>query len=212
MVFLFKSNVVDPPATLYMGKDKYENAEMLDHADPEDIWFHVDDLSSAHVYLRVDRPDWKFDTLPPALLEDCCQLVKHNSIEGNKLSNVKIVYTNYTNLFKGNDYAPGQVTYKDPKLCRFTVVEKRNNEIVNRLKRTMVEEARDWKLYSEQRSKKLKMINKELYEEQRLKRAKEEREKQAIKEAQSYQSIFTEEKMSGNMKGMSSNDYEENFL
>jgi hypothetical protein len=38
--------------TIYMGKDKYENEELIRWGWPEDIWFHVDDLSSAHVYLR----------------------------------------------------------------------------------------------------------------------------------------------------------------
>jgi len=43
--------------------------------------FHVDDLSSAHVYLRL--PDGTgLDDIPKDTLEDCCQLVKHNSIQG----------------------------------------------------------------------------------------------------------------------------------
>lgn len=43
--------------------------------------FHVDDLSSAHVYLRL--PEGKtIDDIPEDTLEDCCQLVKQNSIQG----------------------------------------------------------------------------------------------------------------------------------
>lgn len=38
---------------VYMGKDKFENEELLKYGFPEDVWFHVDDLSSAHVYLRM---------------------------------------------------------------------------------------------------------------------------------------------------------------
>ncbi len=42
--------------------------------------FHVDDLSSAHVYLRL--PDGiDLDHIPETTLEDCCQLVKANSIQ-----------------------------------------------------------------------------------------------------------------------------------
>lgn len=45
------------------------------------MWFHVDKLSSAHVYLRMpDGMTW--DAIPEALLVDCAQLVKANSIEG----------------------------------------------------------------------------------------------------------------------------------
>lgn len=43
--------------------------------------FHVDDLSSAHVYLRLPEGA-SIDDIPPETLEDCCQLVKTNSIQG----------------------------------------------------------------------------------------------------------------------------------
>lgn len=43
--------------------------------------FHVDDMSSAHVYLRLPEGA-KLDDIPPEALEDCAQLVKHNSIQG----------------------------------------------------------------------------------------------------------------------------------
>jgi predicted ribosome quality control (RQC) complex YloA/Tae2 family protein len=36
---------------LFLGKDKYENEELIAHGWPEDIWFHVDGLSSAHVFV-----------------------------------------------------------------------------------------------------------------------------------------------------------------
>lgn len=43
--------------------------------------FHVDDLSSAHVYLRMP-PGKTINDIPEGVLEDCLQLVKQNSIEG----------------------------------------------------------------------------------------------------------------------------------
>lgn len=47
---------------------------------PEDVWFHVDKLSSAHVYLRL-QDGQTIKEIPQELIEDCCQLVKANSIE-----------------------------------------------------------------------------------------------------------------------------------
>ena len=44
--------------------------------------FHVDKLSSAHVYLRCPKGT-DFDSIPKDVLDDCCQLVKANSIQGN---------------------------------------------------------------------------------------------------------------------------------
>lgn len=58
--------------------------DLIRYAWPQDVWFHVDKLSSAHVYVRVpDGLTW--DTLPEPLLTDCAQLVKANSIEGASL-------------------------------------------------------------------------------------------------------------------------------
>jgi hypothetical protein len=42
MVFYFESNVVQPPAKLFMGNDKFENEELIRWGWPEDVWFHVD--------------------------------------------------------------------------------------------------------------------------------------------------------------------------
>ena len=61
---------------------------------PEDCWFHVDDLSSAHVYLRL-KPGQTMDDIPEDCLTDCCSLVKANSIQGCKKSEVYIVYTRW---------------------------------------------------------------------------------------------------------------------
>jgi len=56
MVYFFVC-AADPSIVIYMGKDKYENEELIEYAWPDtDIWFHVENLSSAHVYLRLNGP------------------------------------------------------------------------------------------------------------------------------------------------------------
>lgn len=82
MVFYFKSRCGE--YTLYMGKDKYENEDLIKYGLDTDVWFHVDDLSSAHVYLRM-KPSMKLDDINEALLLDCASLVKANSIVGCKV-------------------------------------------------------------------------------------------------------------------------------
>lgn len=49
MVLFFTSNALDTPVQLYMGKDKVENEDLIKYAFEQDVWFHVDKLSSAHV-------------------------------------------------------------------------------------------------------------------------------------------------------------------
>jgi hypothetical protein len=56
--------------------------ELIKYAWPQDVWFHVDKLSSAHVYLRLPDSISSWDNIPEALATDCAQLVKANSIEG----------------------------------------------------------------------------------------------------------------------------------
>ncbi|CCO37285.1 Coiled-coil domain-containing protein 25 [Rhizoctonia solani AG-1 IB] len=81
-----------------MGKDKEENEDLIRYGWPQDVWFHVDKLSSAHVYLRLPHTIESWEKIPQELLVDCAQLVKANSIEGNKKDNITIIYTPWDNL------------------------------------------------------------------------------------------------------------------
>jgi predicted ribosome quality control (RQC) complex YloA/Tae2 family protein len=75
--------------TIYMGADKYENEDLIRYGIPEDIWFHVDDMSSAHVYLRLNK-NQRLEDLSDSTILECAQLVKANSIEGCKLKEVTV--------------------------------------------------------------------------------------------------------------------------
>ncbi|KNC70728.1 hypothetical protein SARC_16742, partial [Sphaeroforma arctica JP610] len=94
---------------------KVENEELIRFGHPEDIWFHVDKLSSAHVYIRLAEGQKPAD-VPAALVEDCGQLVKANSIKGCKLAECDVVYTPWSNLLKTGDMAVGQVSFHNDKL------------------------------------------------------------------------------------------------
>lgn len=55
--------------------------ELIQHGWEEDVWFHVDNLSSAHIYLRMPEGE-SWEKISEPLLTDCAQLTKANSIEG----------------------------------------------------------------------------------------------------------------------------------
>nr|CAG4644373.1 EOG090X0FII [Lepidurus arcticus] len=97
-----------------MGEDKFENEELIKWGWPEDVWFHVDKLSSAHVYLRL-HPGQTIDDVPAAVLEDAAQLVKANSIQGNKMNNLEVVYTMWSNLKKTPSMEVGQISFHKDK-------------------------------------------------------------------------------------------------
>ena len=77
----------------YVGRDKHENEYLIQYGWPGDIWFHVDGLSSAHVYFRLKNPDEvssiPIDNLPPDSVYDMMQICKNNSIAGCKLASCK---------------------------------------------------------------------------------------------------------------------------
>uniref|UniRef100_A0A8D1HVS2 Coiled-coil domain-containing protein 25 n=1 Tax=Sus scrofa TaxID=9823 RepID=A0A8D1HVS2_PIG len=139
MVFYFTSSSVNSSAyTIYMGKDKYENEDLIKYGWPEDIWFHVDKLSSAHVYLRLHKGE-KIEDIPKEVLMDCAHLVKANSIQGCKMNNVNVVYTPWSNLKKTADMDVGQIGFHRQKDVKIVTVEKKVNEILNRLEKTKME-------------------------------------------------------------------------
>jgi len=192
MVLFFSSAAVDPSVTIYMGRDKHENEDLIKYAWPQDVWFHVDKLSSAHVYLRMPE-SMIWENIPEALLTDCAQLVKANSIEGNKKDNLTIIYTPADNLKKTGDMAVGQVSFHNDKRVKRVHVEKRENSLVNRLNKTKVErevnheQERVDRLKAEAAQKRAAAAERRKAE-QELARARE-----AEKAAHSYDSLFNAE-------------------
>ncbi|KAK2735966.1 hypothetical protein FQN57_001039 [Myotisia sp. PD_48] len=176
MVYYFTSNAVSPPGFIYVGKDKFENEELISHGWDND--FHVDNLSSAHVYLRLGDGE-KWDNIPKQLLEDCAQLTKANSIEGNKKDNVTIIYTPWSNLLKNASMATGQVSFHNPKLTRKIFVPIRQNAIVNRLNKTRVEKSPD---LNDEKEKYLAGRRKERQSARTLEQKEQERERKRREE------------------------------
>ena len=158
-----------------MGRDKFENEDLIKWGLPTDIWFHVDGLSSAHVYLRLPSSEYNLDNIPKEILEECLQLVKHNSIEGCKLKSAKICYTPWENLLKTSDMEVGAIGHKNKQDMRYTHVEK-NRDLIKALNKTMVEKEVD--LEKEKNDYDREQMNLKKREYQDLKKKREEDEKQ----------------------------------
>eukprot|EP00744_Colponema_vietnamica_P012173 GILI01017089.1.p1 GENE.GILI01017089.1~~GILI01017089.1.p1 ORF type:complete len:216 (-),score=58.62 GILI01017089.1:66-683(-) len=179
MVFYFTLSS-DPSVICYMGRDKYENEFLIKFGWPEDFWFHVDNHSSAHVYVRLPKGKTIAD-LTDAMVEECCQLTKANSIEGCKLNDVKVVYTPWSNLKKTNGMDDGQVGFHSEKLRMYFTVAKKNTTILNKLEKTRVEkndvdfralrEARDAEERRTEKGDKLKAAAEEAKKQEELKKA-----------------------------------------
>ena len=209
MVYYFTSRCGN--FTLYMGKDKYENEDLIKYGLPEDVWFHVDDLSSAHVYLRM-KPGMTLDDISEQLIIDCATLVKANSIVGCKKSFVYVVYTRWKNLKKTNDMVDGQVGFHRPENVRRLKVEK-DNTITNAINKTKVERHPD--LYKEQQDRQKEIIRqkKEKNRQEEKARKLQELQRKKEKEERSYGRIMTDDNMTSNkdIEGSADNTAAEAF-
>ncbi|KAF7023710.1 hypothetical protein CFC21_036174 [Triticum aestivum] len=207
MVFYFKARPDAGDYTIYMGADKNENEEL--------IKFHVDKVSSAHVYLRLKKGE-SIDTISEGLLEDCAQLVKAHSIQGNKMNNVEVVYTPWSNLKKATSMDVGQVGFHNHRMVHVLTVEKRVNEILNRLNKTRVERRPDLKAEkdasnaAEKAERKMQLKDKKRREE--MERVVKERQA----EIRSYKGLMVAEKMTSNRQiasaGKSIQEMEDEFV
>lgn len=148
------------------------------------------------------------DDIPSAVVEDAAQLVKANSITGNKMNNVDVIYTMWDNLKKTPGMDVGQVSFHKDKAVKKIRVEKRVNEVVNRLNKTKTEEHPDFRAEREKRDaleredkKKILRTQKEI-EKDNEKRRKEE------SELRSYSSLMATDKMNTNYDdGNDSDDF-----
>ncbi|XP_011870109.1 PREDICTED: coiled-coil domain-containing protein 25 [Vollenhovia emeryi] len=208
MVYYFASEVVQPPVTLFMGIDKYENEDLIKWGWPEDVWFHVDKYSSAHVYLRLGHGQ-TIDDIPSTVLEDAAQLVKANSIEGNKMNDIDVVYTIWSNLKKTQGMEVGQVGFHKDKDVRKIHVAKRVNTIVNRLNKTKRSVQVNFRAEREQRDRNEREDKKKLLREQKEKEKAEEKRRQEEAETRSYNSLFNASNMTSNTEtsGYDSDDF-----
>ncbi|KAJ1396392.1 hypothetical protein SESBI_32611 [Sesbania bispinosa] len=197
MVFYFKARPEAGDYTIFMGLDKYENEELIKYGFPEDIWFHVDKMSSAHVYVRLHKGQ-TIDDMSEGLLEDCAQLVKANSIQGNKVNNIDIVYTPWANLKKTASMDVGQVGFHNPKMVRTMRVEKRINEIVNRLNKSKVERKPDLKAEREAVNAAERAERKQLLREKKRREELERLDKERQAELRSYKGLMVAENMTSN--------------
>ncbi len=204
MVFYFTLKT-DPSILCYMGRDKYENEELIKWGWPEDIWFHVDDHSSAHVYIRMP-PGKGMDDLSNAMVEECCQLTKQNSIEGCKLNHVKIVYTPWSNLKKTHSMEVGQVGFHSEALRKYFTVEKKDPVILKHLEKTRVEREENFQLLREARDaeERRKQKHQRLSEEETKRREAEEQKK--AEELKSYAGLMQESKMTTNRDAVPDED------
>ena len=174
----------DPRFIIYLGKDKYENEDLIKWGFPNDIWFHVDKFSSAHVYLRLP-PDITIDTIPKQVMQECLQLVKDGSKDGRKQERVSVCYTPWSNLKKTASMEIGEVGFKNDKEVHHIPNVMKDKDLLKKLMKTWVEKEVD--LEKERKAYDLEEKNKK-------KKAMEELKKKEKEDAKRYKEELKEKR------------------
>jgi predicted ribosome quality control (RQC) complex YloA/Tae2 family protein len=100
---------------IHIGKSAKENWELLEQAEPTDIWFHLDDKSSPYVIIEAvpNQP------IIQDMIIKCAKLCKSYS-KDKKSTRCSVIYCPVSNLKKGKEV--GSVLLKT-KPQRITIYE-----------------------------------------------------------------------------------------
>jgi len=132
------------------------------------------------------------------------------------MNNVEVVYTPWSNLKKAPSMDVGQVGFHNQRMVRVLTVEKRVNEIINRLNKTRVERRPDLKAEKEASNAAEKAERKMQLKEKKRKEEMERLEKEKWAEIRSYKGLMVAEKMTSNRQiasaGRSMQEMEDEFV
>ena len=84
---------------IIVGRNSKENWNLIDESEKEDLWFHIDNKPSCHVF--ISKP-FECDTFPKDVIIRASVLCKNYSKSRND-SKVKVIYTTIDNIKKGKD-------------------------------------------------------------------------------------------------------------
>ncbi|XP_057404130.1 coiled-coil domain-containing protein 25 isoform X7 [Balaenoptera acutorostrata] len=119
-------------------------------------------------------------------------------IFGCKMNNVNVVYTPWSNLKKTADMDVGQIGFHRQKDVKIVTVEKKVNEILNRLEKTKMERFPDLEAEKECRDREERNEKKAQIQEMKRKEKEEMKKKREMDELRSYSSLMKVENMSSN--------------
>lgn len=203
--FAIDSDDKSEETIIYMGKDKFENEHLLKHSHPKNIWFHVDNHSSAHLYLQLSNEDQlvTFDSLKinESILKQIAQLTKANSIKANKLNNITIIYTPVDNLYTDGSMDAGTVTFHNPKKVKRVLVSKKENAVVNKLNKTKYEISTQEFIQNQEEMQRKYLADKKVKERERQQQEREiskQYNEQKKRNKDPYADLFDEQNMNSN--------------
>ena len=93
-----------------IGTSASDNFQIIDDADPHDIWFHVDGMPSCHVIARIDE-SWNRKQLPYIIKQGAVLCKMYSKYTHSR--DLPIIYTAIQNVEKTR--VVGSVNVKNEK-------------------------------------------------------------------------------------------------
>lgn len=109
----FKTDTIDIDSKLYniyIGKNAKGNEEIIKKCHPESLWFHINNISSAHIILES-----KGDDIPKRYINQVASILFQT--KKNIPSNSNVIYTQVKNVKLTNTL--GTVIPSKTKLLKF---------------------------------------------------------------------------------------------
>jgi predicted ribosome quality control (RQC) complex YloA/Tae2 family protein len=106
----------EEPLPIKIGENATENDQLFHAAAENNWWFHVDDQSSAHLWVDVDIMDKRTARRCASILKD-----HHNGKRGNGASRIMVCYTQRRDLRKDKTCPAGTVILEGGDVCRVRI-------------------------------------------------------------------------------------------
>ena len=114
------------------------------------------------------------------------------------MNQIDIVYTPWENLKKTQGMDVGQVSFHNNKEVIKVRVDKRINEIVNRLEKTKLELHPDFRAEREKRDAEERVVKHQVLKQRKDQEKSEEKKRKDLADLKSYNSLMKSENMSTN--------------
>lgn len=103
---------LDADITFYIGTNSRDNFAVIDEGEPDDLWFHAEDVSSCHVVAVL--PNYKISKkIIDKIIVQGCLLCKENTNKLKSNPKVNFIYTTISNIKKTKN--PGEVITNNVK-------------------------------------------------------------------------------------------------
>ena len=84
--------------TFYIGQHKNENFDVIDKGEPDDLWFHANEISSCHIVASIPKDILKKDV--KYIIKAGALLCKKYTNKLKSVSEIEVIYTNIRNVEK----------------------------------------------------------------------------------------------------------------